>query len=634
MSIEGVANTEYASLSGKIHTIVVDKTLSISGACADAKATGDAIEKVESGIDAANEALEEAKAAYDKAVEDMAETAEDVAKEAVNEVATKALPKVSMNAPTDANNVAAGHAIGQTWLRPNYTLTNIAYNKAAEDFVATACAVTKEGQTFTIAGNGDDKVISAELNHGSANGWLYCVVTPDATAASANLVIGGETVALTVGEANTIQRRYTGESIKFEATYETANIASTGTITVENLTIIDEAATLAQVDESCRDVSDDTVFGFVLGNLPLSTYKVLADSWQHLSDGVWRGGLSAFTNADLLSDATREIYGLDYLGTPDDVLSILALTQGVYAFRITVTLPDGTPVPGALLNGILATDRESTAVTDENGVCALAVSFSDTLTVSISNYIGIGDKTVALAAVPGLLVTPVKITVEDKRSELLLIQTSGEYKIFPGTVDMCAVGGGSNGSAYYDGAGGNYYGNGGGGGYVENMLDETFVYENHAMSIQIGVGGSASPYNKENRPGGNTVVAYKGLTITANGAAGKTGNGNGGTGDSSGGAAGSDGQVHIFNDTSLPRPGGGGGGAGGYNKPVARGGADYGGRGANYYGSSGSSSQSGLGPGGGGGGGSGYTNGPTSNINSPGAGANGGLYVRYKEGIA
>lgn len=46
MSIEGTANTEYASLSGKIRTFVIDKTLSISGACADAKATGDEIAKL------------------------------------------------------------------------------------------------------------------------------------------------------------------------------------------------------------------------------------------------------------------------------------------------------------------------------------------------------------------------------------------------------------------------------------------------------------------------------------------------------------------------------------------------------------------------------------------------------------
>ena len=46
MSIEGTANTEYASLSGKIRTFVIDKSLTISGACADAKAVGDAFEAV------------------------------------------------------------------------------------------------------------------------------------------------------------------------------------------------------------------------------------------------------------------------------------------------------------------------------------------------------------------------------------------------------------------------------------------------------------------------------------------------------------------------------------------------------------------------------------------------------------
>ena len=57
MSIEGTANTEYASLSGKIRTFVVDKTLSVSGACADAKATGD---KLNSLIDDAETAAVEA----------------------------------------------------------------------------------------------------------------------------------------------------------------------------------------------------------------------------------------------------------------------------------------------------------------------------------------------------------------------------------------------------------------------------------------------------------------------------------------------------------------------------------------------------------------------------------------------
>ena len=58
MSLEGKAITEYASLSGKIHTIVIDATLSIGGACADAKATGEMFDKVDERIaDAAEEAV-------------------------------------------------------------------------------------------------------------------------------------------------------------------------------------------------------------------------------------------------------------------------------------------------------------------------------------------------------------------------------------------------------------------------------------------------------------------------------------------------------------------------------------------------------------------------------------------------
>jgi hypothetical protein len=49
MSMKGNMDAQYASLSGKIHTLVIDKTLSISGAAADAKATGEAIIKATVG---------------------------------------------------------------------------------------------------------------------------------------------------------------------------------------------------------------------------------------------------------------------------------------------------------------------------------------------------------------------------------------------------------------------------------------------------------------------------------------------------------------------------------------------------------------------------------------------------------
>lgn len=77
--MEGNLNTEYASLSGKIHTLVIDKTLTISGAAAEAKATGEAIEK------AVGEVRDEvAEYATEQALEAVAEQAEGIVEEAVN----------------------------------------------------------------------------------------------------------------------------------------------------------------------------------------------------------------------------------------------------------------------------------------------------------------------------------------------------------------------------------------------------------------------------------------------------------------------------------------------------------------------------------------------------------------------
>lgn len=77
MSLEGNAITEYASLSGKIHTLVIDKTLSISGACADAKATGD---KIEAGIDSVKD--EAAAYSIEKSLEAVGDLAEETARNA------------------------------------------------------------------------------------------------------------------------------------------------------------------------------------------------------------------------------------------------------------------------------------------------------------------------------------------------------------------------------------------------------------------------------------------------------------------------------------------------------------------------------------------------------------------------
>ena len=96
MSLEGNAITEYASLSGKIHTLVIDKTLSISGAAADAKAVRDAIDKA---ID--EEVVEKSVEACLEEVSELAEeTARNAALNTLSEEVDKAIAE-QMPIPTD-----------------------------------------------------------------------------------------------------------------------------------------------------------------------------------------------------------------------------------------------------------------------------------------------------------------------------------------------------------------------------------------------------------------------------------------------------------------------------------------------------------------------------------------------------
>lgn len=103
MSIEGTAKTEYASLSGKIHTFVVDKTLSISGACADAKSTGDAIENA---VDSVKDVA--AEYATEEALKAVGELAEETAREAaIGSVQTLVAEEVAKQATMTVEEVRA-----------------------------------------------------------------------------------------------------------------------------------------------------------------------------------------------------------------------------------------------------------------------------------------------------------------------------------------------------------------------------------------------------------------------------------------------------------------------------------------------------------------------------------------------
>lgn len=329
--------------------------------------------------------------------------------------------------------------------------------------------------------------------------------------------------------------------------------------------------------------------------------------------------LPTFLNkANLLQDDTAALHRLATTATLNDMFAKLSMPLGYYGFDVTVRFSDGLPAVNVLLNGL--TDVfGNTAETDKNGCCSRTMCASKTATVTISNHIGIADTSIEITAQDGIAFTPITITLE-RDTSVHLFQTSQTLRVLTGVpVDMCIVGGGASGFSSWNARGGFP---GGGGGYVTNILN--VVLEDKNVTLVVGSGG-AKGYEVYGA-GGTTSIVYNGTTATASGATNNTGNGSCTSAGNS-----TNGTVRVFNDDSLPLPGG----AGGYGRTgdssISRypGGADFGGAGGlgtgNYNYAEG---LDGTGPGGGGGGGAtfnySYAAGPAGN------GAAGGLYIRVK----
>lgn len=222
-------------------------------------------------------------------------------------VVAKAGAKVSMNEPSTNDNIAAGYSIGAMWLRPSFIMTNLCFDTLQDSFTMSGGTASKVFQTFTFTGNGDDKVISATMSLPSTDGWLYAVITPDETASSARLVIGSTVVQLTIGKANDICIAYTGTSLLIEVTYSTANIASSGSLVVDNLTILDKATTLESGVDAGSDLSVATLLNECAISCPFDTHTASTKLWQHDHDSTWKL-LYDSSNASLSTIEYPDVY--------------------------------------------------------------------------------------------------------------------------------------------------------------------------------------------------------------------------------------------------------------------------------------------------------------------------------------
>lgn len=256
--------------------------------------------------------------------------------------------------------------------------------------------------------------------------------------------------------------------------------------------------------------------------------------------------------ANLLKDTTAALLGLPNTAVPDDAFVALVLGQGVYGYRVKVQLADGTPVKGSTVTGIEPLTG-STLVTGEDGV-VLGKSTSASVTIGCTSPY-IDQKAPAAQTVTKTgTITDVTLTLANNTDVLTITSSQTINKKFSKlctTFDICAVGGGENGSDLSAG------GCGAGGGY-SNGIDPISVTSmdfvigalvssdnnstptaNHVSSSMIKINGAEHQFQQsfDYRIGASVDTQSEGVREGTSGTSG----------------------FHIFGDEALPIVGSSGG---------------------------------------------------------------------------
>ena len=325
--------------------------------------------------------------------------------------------------------------------------------------------------------------------------------------------------------------------------------------------------------------------------------------------------------ASLLKDTTAALLGLPDTAVPDDALIAILIGVNKYAFRLTFTFLDGSPVAGKTVDGLTSLDG-TPVVTDENGN-AFGVSSTPTVEIGMdfTEYIDLENFRTTLTATAKITDVTIKISSISATSKT--ITTSGQYRFSPNVkdYDVAAIGGGGSGGYNKPFGGG-----GGGGGSVANMFGIS-VFD--LLTVIVGAQGkgmkpASSSIDRDGNDGGSSSVVNLNLTAPGGGGGRGARNNSGGYANSGGsstnGGRGGDGSIKAnfagssggsrtvapFGDETIKSGGGGGGGGHtAYNVSGGPGGASFGGNG----GEPGENGNHGKGYGGGGGGSSSEHNG-------------------------
>ena len=221
-------------------------------------------------------------------------------------------PWVSVGTPGSADNAASGFPVGQIWLRPQFTVTNVATN----NWAGTGCNVQASDHNLTITGNNtvaSAKAVQALTNVGIDGDRVFILF--DAGTIDPN--IGSMTVSVNGMDAQNamnggvFETYLTGSSlnVQFDIAWPSTSLAG-GSAQIRNFAVVNTTQVLRQMSEA-KDMNNWP--SYLRALQPITSHPSDAEVFIQASDGQWwpfgfetmavsRGGtgLKAAENGSLL----------------------------------------------------------------------------------------------------------------------------------------------------------------------------------------------------------------------------------------------------------------------------------------------------------------------------------------------
>lgn len=254
----------------------------------------------------------------------------------------------SMNPPTAANKPETGNPLGQLWLKPAFTVLNMAADSLLDGGAGwTAENAVKEasGGKLSFSGTGDSRYGVAQTTLTAAAGTKVRVyLTAEKTAgqfASLKLALNGSETALTDGVMTV--REATADSngqvvVKVTADWSNTTTAAGGKFSVAAFAAVNKAAVQLPGAAALTDANLDAL---VQGGLPFSALAVRLELYGQQTAGVWKKLVpdENQTSDELrLTDAAAETLGVEQDATLSRALAALK----AYLDAVKTVLNGGT----------------------------------------------------------------------------------------------------------------------------------------------------------------------------------------------------------------------------------------------------------------------------------------------------